>query len=146
MPSKATKSKTEKAGKEANALVQAAAKLVWVVAYSFDRVGIPMTLLLISLGSIWLLGNEKTQDEFVRELLFAEKTRGLVTAYFVFLVTCCLFGGVFNWRKLHREDGDEMKRIGAEKSRLQERLIGQELHHTGRHTQLPKGGQTPQEE
>lgn len=108
--------------------------VAWVQLFSqiADRFGVPFALFVVCLGVIWLFGSEKTRDDFIREMLFGEIAGSpAARIFFVGLVLLALVNSSALFRRWSREPA-EVKRLAAEKSRLQEKLIGRELSHTER--------------
>lgn len=106
--------------------------VAWVNLFTHvvDRFGVAFGVLILCLLTIWLFGSEKTQDDFIREMLFGTVTGSPATRlFFVALILLALVSSSALFRRWSRE-GTEMKRLADEKSRLQEKLIGSELSHT----------------
>lgn len=106
--------------------------VAWVALLerAIDKLGIPLVLFVICLGVIKTFGSAKTQDDFVREMLFGDITHGpWIRLFFFGLIILCLLWSRITKRRASRES-PEMKRIADEKSRLQEELIGKKLSHT----------------
>jgi hypothetical protein len=61
-----------------------------------DRIGISFTMLLVMLFTIWKMGSERTQDDFIRELLFADVTHTRYLSVFVgMLLLIIVLGGAY---------------------------------------------------
>lgn len=106
--------------------------VAWVNLFTHvvDRFGVPFGLLLLCLATIWVFGDDKTQNDFIREMLFGEVTgKPAARLFFLALLALSLVSSSALFRRLSREPA-EMKRLADEKARLQERLIGSELSHT----------------
>lgn len=108
---------------------------VWItIAQSFgalvERLGIGFSVLIVLLLTVWFMGSERTRDDFIRELLFAQITQTHhLQAFFGFLIVFTLFG-VDSVLRGYRSEKAEMRRLSAEKTRLQELLARRELAHT----------------
>lgn len=94
-----------------------------------DRFGAPAGVAALLILLVWAFGDDATQNEFVRGLLFGDHGRWWLQALGLVLVVDILFGYSVRRRWLDGES-TEMKRIAAEKRRLQEKLLGRELAHT----------------
>jgi hypothetical protein len=108
-----------------------------------DRFGVSLLVLLLILGVVWRFGDERTKNDFVRELLFQETTKKpWVTCFFLVLLGVNLFGRGANvslfrrWTRTERKrvetETDRLNRVAQEKSRLQEEILGAPLSHTDR--------------
>ena len=76
------------------------------------------------------MGNEDTQNDFIRELLFSEITGNRSLAiFFGFLILLAAFG-VDTAVRGKLTESKEMKRLAQEKSMWQERALGTQLSHT----------------
>ncbi len=95
-----------------------------------DKFGTSFAVLVFVVASVRLLGKENTWDDFVREALFGQIThRPWLGVILAILVIDAAIGG-WTIRLWLSSDSKEMRRIAAEKSKLQEELIGRKLHHT----------------
>lgn len=106
-----------------------------------DKFGIAFLILALLLTVVWKFGDPKTQNDFVRELLFQETTRRpWVTLAFLALVLLNFVGARANAivaRKLVQKEKDRvdaeterLRGVANEKSRLQEDILGVPLSHT----------------
>jgi hypothetical protein len=95
-----------------------------------DRFGVPFAMLGLLVGLVKFLGSEKTQDDFVRELLFGAVNKRPILTIVVAAIVLDAVVGFSSWVRHRRAESKEMKRLADEKGRLQEALIG-ELHRTG---------------
>ena len=101
-----------------------------IIASLVDRFGIAFVVLLLLLLAVKWMGSDQTQDDFIRELLFGEVTKGRSLAvFFVSLVLISLFG-VDSIVRAKLTESKEMKRLAAEKTLWQERALQTELSHT----------------
>lgn len=112
-------SKKEKSPEELGAWL----RIVTAITRFVDRFGMAVGMIVLLLFTVWFMGSDKTQDDFVRELLFGEvtKTRHLAM-FFVALVAISLFGldGIIRARLL---DSREVKRLAAERDKWQARAL-----------------------
>jgi len=103
---------------------------IFVMAQAVDKFGMPAALFMICLTAVWVLGDAKTQNDFIREVLFADVTHTrYVQGFFGALVALAIGASAIGIRK-KRAESSELKRIAAEKTRLQQKLIEAELSHT----------------
>lgn len=106
-----------------------------VIAALVDRFGVAFVVLLLIVATVKWLGNGKTQDDFLRELLFGEITGGRSLGVFLAgLVLLALFG-VDSIVRARLMESAEMRRLAQEKSRWQERALQTKLSHTDEATQ-----------
>lgn len=86
-----------------------------------DRFGTSAVVLCMTVGGVWLLGEDSTKDEFIRAVIFNE--HGLFWPVFMFLLVGDVLVGHRLWRKQRLAENAEMKRIADEKSRLQAEVL-----------------------
>lgn len=116
------------------------APLLSAVGRFVDKFGVSFAVLLLLCFMVWSMGDAKTKNDFIRELLFAEVTgKRYVQGVFAFLTLDAAFGVILLRRWLSREKR-ELKRCTEEKSKLQEMLAGKALAHTADHV---IGGNNP---
>jgi hypothetical protein len=101
-----------------------------LVASFFDRFGIALTVLLLLLLTVKWMGSAKTQDDFVRELLFGQITGGRSLAIFFAVLIAISILGIDTIVRARLTESAEMKRVTAEKTKWQERALQSELSHT----------------
>lgn len=95
-----------------------------------DRFGIAFTVLVLQILAVKWLGSQKTQDDFLRDLLFGEITKGRSLAiFYVILIVLAMFG-VDTIVRARLSESREMKRLAKEKTEWQERALGTKLSHT----------------
>lgn len=109
--------------------VQLLLSLSLAVGQLANRFGTSFIILLILIGMVWTFGSDETQDDFIRELLFGELNRFPVLTTFVIGLTVDFVLGLSVRQRARKGESREFKRIAAEKTRLQEKLLGP-LHHT----------------
>ncbi len=103
---------------------------VFVFGNAVDKLGMPAAIFTMCLFAVWLLGSEKTHDDFIREVLFADVTHTRYVQLFFGGLVLLSVGGILVNRRSKRTESKEMKRLADEKSRLQEKLAGTTLSHT----------------
>jgi hypothetical protein len=109
--------------------VQAIARLRDALSALVDRLGIAFVVLIAIVWTIKLLATAKTQDDFIREVLFGESTGGRSLAiFFAGMVVTATFGLDSMIRQRVRDNAD-YKRILEENRRWQERAIRAEHGH-----------------
>ena len=92
--------------------------------------------MLVTLGAVWVFGSAETKDQFIRDVLWAEKSpwlRGFFLAVLILLVVSVYYGR----RRRRAAEGKELQRVSDEKSALQQNLIGAPLHHGSSATTTP---------
>lgn len=121
-----TQPKQQFSGGEIRAWVKAITSVMSMV----DRFGIAFTVLVLQIVAVKWLGTEKTQDDFLRELLFGEITQGRSLAiYFGLLILVAMFG-IDTIARARFTESREIKRLAKEKSEWQERALRTSLSHT----------------
>ena len=116
------------------------ARVTWpVVAFQvsmlFDKVadkfGICAVVFVLVVGTVWLLGDQKTQDDFVRELLFREVTH---TPYLSVLMVMLLSGIVVTGlakRSKRNAENAEISRLAQERNDLQQQRLNVPIESSG---------------
>lgn len=95
-----------------------------------DKFGVAFAVMVVFLATVWWMGSEQTQDDFIRELLFGSVTGTRALAWFlVALAVIAIFGLDTKFRSL-RTERREMKRLAAERDRWQELALNRPLSHT----------------
>src|SRR4051812_15648994 len=105
---------------------------MWVRAFAAaDRVaekfGVAFVILLLLFAAVYKMGSAQTQDDFIRELLFASVTHTRYLSIFVILLVLISTFGLDAIGRLLRIERSEMRRISEEKTKLQEKLLEREL-------------------
>jgi hypothetical protein len=95
-----------------------------------DRFGVAGAVLIVLLAAIWFLGSDKTRDDFVRETLFGAITGKPTLGIFFGLLILVIIFGLDTRARAFKAESKEMKRLAAEKTRLQEQLLERQLSHT----------------
>lgn len=105
-----------------------------VIARVADRFGLAVIVLGLLFGAVWLMGTAETQDDFVRELLFAEITQTRYLSFFVIVLIVIALFGLDSRSRARKTESHETKRVTDERSMWQERALGTDLEHTSDHT------------
>jgi hypothetical protein len=95
-----------------------------------ERFGVSFAVFASIVLTVWLLGVPKTHDDFIREALFGQITGLPILGIFLALLLLNTVFPITTWLRSKRGESEEIKRLTAERDRLQEKLIGRELHHT----------------
>lgn len=109
--------------------LQAIARLRDALSALVDRLGIAFVVLIAIVWAVKLLANTKTQDDFIREVLFGETTGGRSLAIFFAAMIVTATFGLDSIARQNLRDGADYKRIVEEKRRWQERAIRAECDH-----------------
>lgn len=146
-PKKKTTDAVPDGGKKAEPELSAAEALKmkgWLIfAQAFatlaERFGLSFATLLLVVGVIWMFGDNELRQNFLKEALFGAVTGHRYLSIFMGILVLNAgvnFAGIFRW---FREDSKEVRRLTAERDRLQEKLLGVHLHHTdpGNHEGKP---------
>lgn len=95
-----------------------------------DRFGIAFVALIVMVSTVRLMGSAKTQDDFIRELLFGEVTGGRSLAIFFVCMVITTTLGLDGVRRERLADGVEFRRIVDEKHLWEERALRAERSQT----------------
>src|SRR5690349_11374709 len=102
---------------------KAALIAIRLIDRAFDTFGVPMTVLFGIFLIVYKFGSAKTQDDFIREILFRGVTQTpWLQIFFVGLISVAIYLGVKARRRGRVLEGREMQRLADEKTRLQEKL------------------------
>ncbi len=108
--------------------------LLKYLAGLFKEIGLPGFIVVI-ITFIFLTFSSGTQkEEFIDKWILMKKVEETPFP-FIFVVLILLFLIVFSWiscRRVHKLDKGEIKRLGEEKSRLQEDLLDKKLNTSGK--------------
>ena len=111
----------------------------WVQAFTLfalifnqvaERFGVTAAIFCLLLGAVRLFGDAKTQNDFMREVLFADVTHTRYVQVFFGALVALMACGALLRKKSITDESKEMKRLAAEKGALQQKLIGSTLSHT----------------
>jgi hypothetical protein len=106
-------------------------KAITAVMSLADRLGIAFTVMIVLIGAVYVLGDDTTENDFIRELLFGEITGTRTLAVFMVSLAVVAVFGADTFIKAKLAERAEMKRISDEKSYWQEKALGTDLSHTG---------------
>jgi hypothetical protein len=92
--------------------------------------------------SVRLLGSSQTSDDVVREIFFGSVTKTRYVSLVVLTLVLLTLVSAGTLRRRWASERQEMKRIAAEKSKLQSKLLGNRLNQTGKRIAAnpPEGG------
>lgn len=96
-----------------------------------DKVGVPGAMLVLVLLAVWLLGDDKTQNDFVREALFGDITKTRYLGAFLGILIALSVLGTLLKRKIRLGESAELRRVKMERDFLQEMVLKQGLGAIG---------------
>jgi hypothetical protein len=95
-----------------------------------ERFGVSFAVFAAIVFSVWLCGGATTRDDFIREALFGQVTGRPILGIFLGILLINTVFPFTTWLRSKHAESKEIKRLTEERDRLQEKLIGRELHHT----------------